>query len=271
MKYVLLILAIHYSQACLLNFKRDPLKAPIKRANALLEKNLSIYHKAFASEHLEQLKNVPAYWQQVREIIEKELKEINAFKKQYQKEEIAKRVDEVGNKMVARYGELGFHYNLNGGSLIDYVSAGGLMTSRGDIALQYGAKGNLNQQVYFFRSSQVSLSKIFGATNPKYLYGKQRMGHVLNIFRLDHTYFDQAKKTGTIIQDEYIYFSYNEAKLAKLNKSLGYGPRIGVPYSTYVLPPLIVFSDFKHFLGKRYTWDEQNLIMARYLEVVLDL
>lgn len=163
---------------------------------------------------------------------------------------------------------IGFHYNLNGGVGRDYVDAGGLRISRGDIALQYG-HGDPAEKVYYFQSSKTNLFDVIDASSPKQLVGG-RMGSELNIFNLDHDYFKIAHREGGIPKSSDISADFNPDWIARREFNAGTG-RVGVPYQTYLAPPIPVFQHLgKHFgdLGSLSRHDE-TLLTMRQVEAIL--
>lgn len=163
---------------------------------------------------------------------------------------------------------IGFHFNLNGGVGRDYIDGGGLKISRGDVALQYGS-GDLAEKVYLFQSRHANLYDVLDSTNPKLIAGG-RMGSELNIFNLDHEYFAVAVREGGILKENSISFDFNPDWLAGREINTGRATPIGIPYMTYLAPPIQVFRGFRGLseLG-RLSRMEETLITMRQIEAIL--
>lgn len=177
---------------------------------------------------------------------------------------------EIVEAVQAKFGinNIGFHFNLNGGQGYQYVDRGGILTSRGDVGLQYGMGslsgnvGSLNQRVYFFQSAKINLYDLLNEQNPKIVFGNSRMGHELSVFSLDDPYFTAAMQSGDISGGSDIFYDFSDA----------FDRKVGIPLSLYLAPPLEVFTSqvFKRFKGLgRLSRDEETLITMRYLQAVL--
>lgn len=158
-------------------------------------------------------------------------------------------------KRSAGSANLGFHFNLHGGRRDDYVGQG-IRATMGDIALNYSTHGDRNYKVYFFQSQQHSLFALLDEGNPAILLFPSRMGHVLNIFKLDAPEIEAAKAAGRIRNHGAISMDFHGMN--------------GVPYSAYTAPPLEVFNGTKRKLGvKRLSRDEETLATIRFLEAAV--
>lgn len=150
---------------------------------------------------------------------------------------------------------IGFHYNLHGGQREQYVGKG-IHATMGDIALQYSMHGDRNQKVYFFQSMQTELYDLLNESHPQMLLFPSRMGSALNLFNVDAPEILAAKADGKIRNHGAISMDFH-----------GMG---GVPYSTYLAPPVEVFHRTAKKVGlKKLTRDEETLATIRYLEAVV--
>lgn len=150
---------------------------------------------------------------------------------------------------------IGFHYNLHGGQREQYVGKG-IHATMGDIALQYSMHGDRNQKVYFFQSMQTELYDLLNESHPQMLLFPSRMGSALNLFNVDAPEILAAKAEGKIKNHGAISMDFH-----------GMG---GVPYSTYLAPPVEVFNRTAKKVGlKKLTRDEETLATIRYLEAVV--
>jgi hypothetical protein len=151
---------------------------------------------------------------------------------------------------------IGFHFNLHGGRREDYVGAG-IRASKGDIALRYTTNGDTNDKVYLFQTAAHGAYEALDASNGEILYFPSRMGYALNVFAVDAPELEAAKADGRIADAGAISMDFHK------------GMR-GVPYSTYLAPPLEVFVKTAKNVGlKKLSRDEETLVTARYLEAAL--
>lgn len=150
---------------------------------------------------------------------------------------------------------LGFHFNLHGGHRDDYVGKG-IRATKGDIALNYTMNGDANDKVYFFQTAKHSLYDILDEKNPQIMLFPSRMGSALNVFDLDAPELAAARADGRIKNYSDISMDFHGMR--------------GVPYSTYLAPPLEVFSGVGKKIGvKGLSRDEETLATVRYLEAAL--
>lgn len=214
------------------------------------------------------------YWAQIHDSAAAEVARLRELSSdQARKAYLRAEADSIMARVAAKLGakNIGFHFNLNGGNGAGYVERGGLLISRGDVGLQYGMSTDIAEKIYFFHSAKVNLFDVLNSSNPKQLSGG-RMGSELNIFSLDHPYFERAKAEGGISKVTDISFDFNPAWLSKLSvNTVGHG-LVGIPYSTYLAPPVQVFQGvgkrFKDTLGK-LSRDEETLVTMRHIEAVL--
>jgi hypothetical protein len=173
--------------------------------------------------------------------------------KEYVQNEAAAAFERV--KAARGVSNIGMHYNLHGGQRKDYVGKG-IRASMGDIALRYGG-GDSNQKVYFFQTRDHHPYVALDASNGEILVLPSRMGHVLNFFDVDAPPILAAKQAGRIRDHGAISMDFH-----------GMG---GIPYSTYLAPPIEVFNgSAKRALGiGRLSRDEETLATVRYIEQVL--
>jgi hypothetical protein len=151
---------------------------------------------------------------------------------------------------------LGFHFNLHGGAAEDYVKGGSIRATMGDIANQYTMNGDRNLKVYFFSSKNIQLFDILNESNPALLFFPSRMGSVLSIFRLDSPELERARQDGRIKNFGAISMDFHGMR--------------GVPYSSFIAPPLEVFHGTGKKIGMkgRLSRDEETLAVMRYIEAV---
>jgi hypothetical protein len=184
---------------------------------------------------------------------------------------LKKEADLIVQKIQKKYGttNIGFHYNLHGGRGQDYVDGGGLKISRGDISVQYGG-GALGERIYLFQSSKTNLFDILNSENPSRIFGG-RMGSDLNIFNLDHAQIQRAKKENGIVNFSDIFMEFDPAWVAKQEWNAVDNGRVGIPYETYLVPPMRVFTDLKkRYQGiKKLSRHEETLLTLREIEAAL--
>lgn len=183
-----------------------------------------------------------------------EIARLRAEKKS--KEEVRGYVRAQADEAVARIkaergvANLGFHYNLHGGTPESYAEHG-IRASRGDIA-----RRDLNEKVYFFQSARHPLFDVLDASDPKQLFFASRMGWTLVVFDLDAPELKAARADGRITNFGAI--------------SMDFHGMSGVPPSAFLAPPLRVFTDVDRQIGLgRLTRDEETLATVRYLEAAL--
>lgn len=178
--------------------------------------------------------------------------------------ELAHKLEEVVfQKFKTR--KIGFHFNLNGGKAIDYVEAGGIKANRGaDIGVQFGDRNaEVREQVYFFSTESMSIYEIINMNNMKSIFTKNdRMGDTVNIFDLDHAFFRRGIQEKGIEPGE-IFYTFNERWMIK-NK---FG-QIGVPYKTYLMPPLEIYN-YKNIGFEKLSREEQNYLVLKQIEFYL--
>jgi hypothetical protein len=156
---------------------------------------------------------------------------------------------------------LATHFNLHGGMRDEYVAAGGIVAQRGDIGLAYGASNDFNQKVYFFRTADVSLTKILSTKNPNLIFFKERMGTVFIVFDLDAPVLQEYRAKKMITKDDQIFMNFDESRLRMGAKFFG------VPKAAFLFPPVEVFKRTKKILDEnRLTWDEETLATLRFIE-----
>ncbi len=202
-------------------------------------------------------------WEQLKPGLIAEIQALRAEGKQALQDRLTQ-VDQKVSADLARLvggdGDVGFHYNLNGGLRHQYVEGGGIRASLGDIAVTVGMTRHQGQkQVYFFRLKKMSVRQILEAQNMKVLLKKTRMGNALVIFNPHHQLLEQAKAQGLITMDADILFEFDESKRRQ-------GQFVGVPREAFLLPPLSVFDRYKKILGMSLSWDEETLVAMRYIE-----
>lgn len=175
------------------------------------------------------------------------------------------RVLELKMKTLGGSETLGFHFNLHGGVAIDYIEAGGIKASKAaDIALQYGDRhAILDAQTYFFRTkSDMSLYDVISMGDMRSVFNKSgRMGSVLNIFKVDAKYFQDALTQGQI-KDTGLSFIFKESFLQKQKTS------IGIPYETYLMPPVELYS-YKKFGFSKLSRDDIDFLALKQIEFYL--
>ena len=205
-------------------------------------------------------------WAPVRAPFAKELARVRALGS---KKAVEEYVRAVGREIVARLHEakgtrnLGFHYNLHGGSAQGYVDGDGIRATMGDIALQYSMHGDTNYKVYFFQSAKHELYDVLNERHPNMI--SSRMGNVLNVFDLESEFLKKALAEGGAMRPSAISIDFDLDWLAK-NGS----PGVGIPYSSYLAPPLEVFwGTSKNAGAKGLSRDEETLVVMRYLETAV--
>ena len=211
------------------------------------------------AERLDQDFSRLALWDGVAPAARDEIADARARKlskaafKEYVQNEAAAAFERV--KAARGVSNIGLHYNLHGGQRKDYVGSG-IRASQGDIALRYGG-GDNNHKVYFFQTRDHHPYVALDASNGEILFFPSRMGHVLNFFDVDAPEILAAKAAGKITNHSSIYMDFHGMR--------------GVPYSTYLAPPIEVFNgSAKKALGiGRLSRDEETLATVRYIEAVL--
>jgi hypothetical protein len=174
------------------------------------------------------------------------------------KEYVRREADAAFARIKAARGtsNVGLHYNLHGGARASYVGAG-IRAAKGDIALRYTMNGDLNDKVYFFQTAAASPYDALDASNGEILLFPSRMGYVLSAFAVDAPELAAAMGDGRI------------ANVGAISMDFHKGMR-GVPYSTFLAPPLEVFVGTAKKLGlRRLSRDEETLATVRFLEAAL--
>ncbi len=198
------------------------------------------------------------HWAERKDAIQAEVASLRSLGS---KQAVPAYVRGAGEDILARVREkhgtanVGFHYNLHGGQAEEYVEGGGIHATMGDIALNYTMHGDTAHKVYFFQSAMRQLYDILDERHPN-LYSS-RMGHVLNVFRLDSAVLQKALQDGAASNFTTISIDFDRAKLE------------GIRYETYLAPPLDVFNGVSRKVGLRLSRDEETLAVMRYLEAVL--
>ncbi len=182
------------------------------------------------------------------------LRELNSKseKQAYVREAGQKILDEIKRRRGTD--NIGFHFNLHGGTAQGYVDGGGIRATMGDIANNYSMHGDKNLKVYFFQSKKVALYDILNERNPAMLFFPSRMGSVVSLFRLDAPELAQALADGRIQNFGAISMDFHGMR--------------GVPYSAFLAPPLDVFHQTAKRIGIKggLSRDEETLAVMRYIE-----
>lgn len=247
----------------------DPAQFNVSEAVFAQAKRLLTYRK----NYIEFLKL--DFWEQIKAPVETEIAKLRQLPdKQARQEYLHKTGQEIMTRIMSALGakDLGFHFNLNGGSGHQYVDRGGIRISRGDITVVYtnGLSGSTAEKIFLFRASKHSLYEILGSSNPKMALGGGRMGDTLNVFAIESKYTESAVKEGGIYAQNDISFDFDPAWAAKQSFNLIGGGLVGMPYSQYAVPPLRVFTRTRKRLDAgRLSRDEETLATMRYLEAVL--
>lgn len=161
--------------------------------------------------------------------------------------------------------ELGFHYNLHGGSADEYEEGGGILAHRSSIVRgQYVFSVDRKPKVYFFSSETCNLFDIINESDPHILLWPSRMGSVLVVFRLDSDHLSRALAEGGAFDRTEISISFDPSWVRAHND----GKIAGIPADTFVAPPLAVFDRVKRHLGIKgpLSRDEETLAVMRYIE-----
>lgn len=200
-----------------------------------------------------------AAWDAVAAAIGPEFERLAALPKAERPQYLRDVGDGIVERLKARHktSEIGFHYNLHGGRPDQYVEAGGIRATMGDIALQYSMHGDRSYKVYFFRSSQHSLYDLLSERHPNLV--SSRMGDVLMLFRVDG-FIKRSLESGLARNLGAISVDFDETKLPRM---------IGVPKEDFLGAPLRVFSGVGKRLGRKLSRDDETLAVMRYIEAVL--
>lgn len=200
-----------------------------------------------------------AAWDAVVSSLGPELEKVRAMSKTERPEYLRAVGNAIVERLKARHktSEIGFHYNLHGGRPEQYVEAGGIRATMGDIALQYSMHGDRSYKVYFFRSSHHGLYELLSERHPNLV--SSRMGDVLMLFKVDG-FIKHALETGVARNSGAISVDFDETKLPKM---------IGVPTSDFLGAPMVVFGDAAKRMGRRLSRDEETLAVMRYIEAAL--
>ena len=227
----------------------------------------SVAHRLWELRKKTKLSDQGDLWTDLRPAVQGEIEQFRALPKDKRTVYLEQVGDGIVNGLKRRYGheELGFHFNLHGGILEEYVDRGGILISRGDISLNYGG-GDPNLKVYFFRSSNVSLYQLLNEGNPQ-LYGKGRMGHVLMAFPYDSEYIRRGMKEKGILRPSSISLDFDEDWVRKQEMSKHTGSAVGIPATEFFAPPAEVFTGLRSKVGMGgLSRDEETLATMRFLE-----
>jgi hypothetical protein len=212
-----------------------------------------------------------AHWEKIGPAVRDEIAMLNGLAGKAERQEYLRNEGTAIVERIKKHhgsSELGFHFNLHGGAAEQYIKGGGIRATRGDIALQhtaYPTASMLAHKVYFFRD-QVNLFDILNEGHPQMMFMPSRMGHVFMVFRLDSPYLKRAFAEGGATEAGAISIDFDEAWIAKNNK----GRPVGIPYDTFLAPPMSVFTRVKRHLGlRRLSRDAETLAVMRYIESTL--
>lgn len=206
-------------------------------------------------------------WERIREPVVQEIGHLRSLPGVAERQSYLRAVgDEVMARIQAQRAtsKVGFHYNLHGGQADDYIVAGGILATRGDISIQHDPfHADLGLKVYFFTAGTRNLYDILDERNPHILFFPSRMGHVLIPFRLDSGYLAEAFAEGGASKETAISIDFDERWMERRHG----GRHIGIPSDTFITPPLVVFTGVRQRLGiGRLSRDEETLAVMRYLE-----
>jgi hypothetical protein len=228
-----------------------PAPEPVDPIEAQKASVYSAHYREFAARD---------YWGRVRPGLARELAAVRALGG---KAAVRAYIRDEADKVLARIraahgtGNVGFHYNLHGGTPESYVR-GGIRASVGDIALRYGFPGDPHDKVYFFQSSEHDLFSILDASNGERPWA--RMGTVLMLFRRDSPVLAQALESRAASHPTAISLHFDTHRMR------------GIAYEDFLVPPLEAFKGVAKKSGQaRLSRDEETLAVLRYIEAaVLD-
>ncbi len=199
------------------------------------------------------------FWAEVAPVVRAEIEGLRARK--LSKADLAAYVKSEADAAIARIkaargiANMGFHYNLHGGQREEYVGVG-IRATMGDIALRYDMNADRNYKVYFFQSGEHGGYVPLDSKHGEHLFASIRMGFALSLFDLDAPSLKEARADGRIKNFGSISMDFH-----------GLG---GVPYETYLAPPVEVFRNTSKKVGMgKLSWDEETLATVRYLEAAV--
>lgn len=195
-----------------------------------------------------------------------EIAKLRAMKDAKDREAYVRAVgDEVMSKIYAARGtaNVGFHYNLHGGREEDFVRSG-IRATMGDRISNRNENPwtfDARLKVFFFQAPGHSLYDILEEKYVVHGPFASRMGDVLAVFDLDHPDIVEGFASGKI----------GVHTRASWNMSYTFAGMPGVPYSSFLVPPLRVFDKTASRLGMegKLSRVEDTLAAMRLLEAAV--
>lgn len=169
--------------------------------------------------------------------------------------------EKIESKLKAISKRPAVHFNLHGGQGPDYIEAGGIRASQGDVGQQYGISRDSRHKVYSFNLEMIDLYSVLTFRNPSNLFFRQRMGSLLIFFDLDAEPINRYKETGLISSENQITLNFSGRK-----EGLFYG----VPKESFIADPIRVFDQLHKGLGPRWlSYNEKTLFALVMIDVSL--
>jgi hypothetical protein len=211
--------------------------------------------------------------------VAEEMKHFRALPKNQKEAYLRAAGDKVMSQIMSKHHtrRIGFHYNLHGGVLGDYIDRGGIQATYGDIALQHGS-GDARLKVYYFDSDHFGLYDILNERHPDFLMKKTRMGNILTPFNLESNYFKEARARGGIVDENSISTTFDDTWVKNTPMSKHVKSTIGVPVTEYLDTPMEIFRPLKDYKklelnthpywdeAGSLSWDEMTLLQIRHLQ-----
>lgn len=224
------------------------------------------------------------YYAVFMNVIAPEVREFERANKFVQLAHLERVSDAVGSKIEGAYGvsSFGMHFNLNGGSPLDYITGGGVFAGKGSNDTVVNFKSGsvpLDQlatdpEVYFYRSEATTLFEALNRGNSRLgplwnaILKNTRMGNVLVLFSLDSAEWKAEKESGELISATSNSMSFDERKVARSSNS----QLIGIKSSKFLLPPIPLYGYDVAALGiRRLSRNANTLIALRQIEFWVQL
>lgn len=203
-------------------------------------------------------------WAEIAPDLHGEIAALRALRTRAERRQYVQRIgDDVGRRLqgTANGPDIGFHFNLHGGAPEQYLGAGGILASRGDIVALEGGRVP-SEQVYYFRLATTRLFDLLNEREPGSGFFNTRMGNVLVPFDLHADAIERARRAHVITDETDISLTFDTRAATQHPDRLF----PGIPAASFLTPPLLLFTRIAAQLGlPRISRDEETLAAMRYL------
>jgi len=224
------------------------------------------------------IRREPQVWAEIRTGVLAEFAYLKSLSRTQRKAYLQQVGAEITEKIKRRFGisNIGFHYNMHGGSPTQFTDFGGLRAGMPNIPGQFqrdhiAMLSNRRAEVYFYQSNYHNLAQVVGAYHQDIPFVPWfRMGDTFVMINLDVVQGPWVRN-GLVKQQtvECVEFDRDKLLAQPYNRGVEDPEKaIGIPYSLFLTPPVSVFQNLpgKLELDRQLSWDETTLATMRFIE-----